>query len=74
MEGIKNYGRPPKQKTITKKENRSDILDNIINEYCLKRNSFHPSNPSPNQFIGKLEFRMKKYYNNLYKSRIAFTE
>lgn len=74
MEGIKNYGIPPKQKTITKKENRSEILNNIINEYCLKRNSFHPSNPSPNQFIGKLEFRMKKYYNKLYKSRIAFTE
>jgi hypothetical protein len=58
----------PKKRSSLRKQNKSDLLDNIINEYCLKRNSFHPSNPSPNIFIGKLEIRMKKYYNNLYRS------
>ena len=51
-----------------KKNKQSELLENIINEYCLKRNSFHPTNPSPNIFIGKLELRMKKYYNSLYNS------
>ena len=58
----------PKKKNPLRKPNNNDLLDNIINEYCLKRNSFHPTNPSPNIFIGKLELRMKKYYNNLYRS------
>ena len=57
-----------KKKNQLCKKNNNDLLDNIINEYCLKRNSFHPTNPSPNIFIGKLELRMKKYYNNLYRS------
>ena len=51
-----------------------DVLDNIIEEYCLKRNSFNPTHPSPNIFIGKLQVRMKQYYNNLYKDINCFTE
>ena len=51
-----------------------DVLENIIEEYCLKRNSFNPAHPSPNVFIGKLQVRMKQYYNNLYKDINRFTE
>lgn len=65
---VKNAKNAIHKKRALRKKNNADLLDNIINEYCLKRNSFHPTNPSPNIFIGKLEFRMKKYYNNLYKS------
>ena len=67
MEG-KNTHNLPKSKRALHKKTKTDSLDNIINEYCLKRNSFHPTNPSPNIFIGKLELRMKKYYNSLYNS------
>jgi hypothetical protein len=57
-----------------KSQQKTQILEDILEEYCLKRNSFNPPHPSPNIFIGKLEYRMKKYYNNLYKSDILFTE
>jgi hypothetical protein len=57
-----------------KSQQKTQILEDILEEYCLKRNSFNPTHPSPNIFIGKLEYRMKKYYNNLYKSDILFTE
>ena len=57
-----------------KSQQKTKILEDILEEYCLKRNSFNPTHPSPNIFIGKLEYRMKKYYNNLYKSDILFTE
>ena len=67
MEAPKRNKTPLSRKTL-KKNKQSELLENIINEYCLKRNSFHPSNPSPNIFIGKLELRMKKYYNSLYNS------
>ena len=69
MEG-KHIHKLPRIKHSLRKRQNTDLLDNIINEYCLKRNSFHPANPSPNMFIGKLELRMKRYYNNLYKSTI----
>ncbi len=55
-------------------QQKTQISEDILEEYCLKRNSFNPAHPSPNIFIGKLEYRMKKYYNNLYKSDIRFTE
>ena len=45
----------------------SPILNNILQEYCLKRNTFDPNKPSPNKFVKKLHLRMKHYYNNLYK-------
>ena len=64
----------PKRRTTYSKSNKDNVLDNIIQEYCLKRNSFNPAHPSPNLFIGKLEFRMKQYYNNLYKTTNRFTE
>lgn len=57
-----------------KHQTKSHSLEDIIKEYCLKRNSFNPEQPSPNFFIDKLEVRMKRYYNNLYKSEIRFTE
>lgn len=69
MEGGNKHNLPKSKRTLRKRSN-AELLDNIIKEYCLKRNSFHPSNPSPNMFIGKLELRMKKYYNNLYNSTI----
>ena len=67
MEKVNRKNSPLSRKNLQKNK-QSQLLDNIINEYCLKRNSFHPKNPSPNIFIGKLELRMKKYYNSLYNS------
>lgn len=45
-----------------------DVLDNIVKEYCLKRNQFHPAQPSPNLFCNRLELRMKAYYESLKSS------
>ena len=45
--------------------NNSTDYSNIINEYSLKRNNFNPNGNSPNKFIEKLEYRMKKYYDDL---------
>jgi hypothetical protein len=42
-------------------------LDNIIQEYCLKRNQFNPHKASPDLFSKKLQHRMKLYYKTLYK-------
>ena len=53
---------------------KSEVLENILKEYCLKRNLFNPAHPSPNIFIGKLQVRMKQYYNNLYKDTNRFIE
>ena len=72
METIKRNTIAKMQKR--KKETKSQVLEDILEEYCLKRNSFNPAHPSPNLFIGKLEFRMKQYYNNLYKTTNRFTE
>ena len=50
------------------KKNKNDnniTINNIINEYSLKRNNFNPNRNSPNKFIVKLEHRMKIYYNDL---------
>ena len=49
-------------------KDKSNLLNSIQNEYCLKRNKFYPAQPSPNLFCNRLEHRMKAYYNNLYKS------
>lgn len=48
--------------------NKKKILENIFNEYSLKRNKFDPNKPSPNMFTKKLQFRMKQYYNTLSSS------
>jgi len=50
---------------ITANINNSTDYSNIINEYSLKRNNFNPNGNSPNKFIKKLEYRMKKYYDDL---------
>ena len=48
--------------------NKKKILENIFNEYSLKRNKFDPNKPSPNMFTKKLQFRVKQYYNTLSSS------
>lgn len=50
------------------KKNNNDILENIFDEYSLKRNRFNPKKPSPNMFNKKLQHRMKVYYNSLYST------
>ena len=40
----------PKRRTTHSKSNKDDILDNIIREYCLKRNQFNPRKSSPDLF------------------------
>ena len=53
-----------KKRTISSEEN----LEDIIQEYCLKRNKFDPNKiVSPNLFQTKLKYRMKLYYNSLCK-------
>ena len=44
------------------------ILEEIRQEYCLKRNNFNPKGSSPNIFVSKLRWRMKTYYKDLYNS------
>ena len=62
------------QKSLTTVVSKTDpfiiskLINNIHNEYCLKRNQFNPAQLSPNIFCNRLERRMKIYYNNLYKS------
>ena len=51
-----------------KKGVKSEILENIFDEYSLKRNKFDPNKPSPNMFTKKLQFRVKQYYNTLSSS------
>ena len=41
---------------------KKSVLDDIMQEYCLKRNQFDPKKPSPNRFVNKLQLRMKVYY------------
>ena len=50
-----------------RKSTKTTDLNDILQEYCLKRNNFNPRKSSPNQFVKKLHLRMKHYYNNLYK-------
>ena len=54
---ISKYGREKKTKKINK------VMDNILNEYCLKRSTFNPAKKSPNFFLTKLQHRMKLYYS-----------
>ena len=55
-----------KRKTEKAKTKSTENLDNIIQEYCLKRNQFDPRKSSPDMFNKKLQHRMKLYYNTLY--------
>ena len=45
-------------------------IEAIIEEYISKQNLFNPHKPSPNKFLHKLEYRMKSYYNDMYKTLI----
>ena len=36
--------------------------EQIFEEYSLKKGKFDPNSTSPNEFIKKLELRMKNYY------------
>ena len=56
------------RKTESKNINKNKILENILDEYSLKRNRFDPNKPSPDMFTKKLQFRMKQYYNTLSSS------
>ena len=72
MESIQSFRSDTKRspssfKRIPKKSSSNTrVLDDIMQEYCLKRNQFDPKKPSPNRFVNKLELRMKVYYRNLY--------
>ncbi len=55
-----------KYKSQKSSNSSSNILNDIIQEYCLKRNQFNPNKASPNKFVNKLHMRMKIYYNKLY--------
>ena len=45
----------PKRRTERPKTSNTDILDNIFQEYCLKRNQFDPRKSSPDMFNKKLK-------------------
>ena len=45
---------------------KKNVLDNICQEYDLKRSQFDPFKKSPNFFNTKLQHRMKVYYHSLY--------
>lgn len=56
-------------KKTNKKSNIENILDEIRQEYGLKRIHFNPQGPSPNIFMKKLDRRMNDYYCTLSNSR-----
>jgi hypothetical protein len=73
MESYKKTHKHFVEKNIIKKSKNTSLskrnnINNIHNEYCLKRNQFYPVPTSPNLFCVRLEIRMKKYYNDLYNS------
>ena len=53
---------------MTKKESKKQCIDDIEQEYSIKRCNFNPISPSPNKFIKNLKIRMKMYYRESYKS------
>jgi len=50
------------------KKNKKLLIQDIENEYSIKRCNFNPISPSPNKFIKNLEVRMRMYYKELYSS------
>ncbi len=44
---------------------KKNFVKDICQEYCLKRNNFNPADKSPNNFVKKLEIRMKMYYETM---------
>uniref|UniRef100_A0A6C0C1Y7 Uncharacterized protein n=1 Tax=viral metagenome TaxID=1070528 RepID=A0A6C0C1Y7_9ZZZZ len=61
MEGVKKC---PRNSDGTM-EKRAHIINNITNEYYLKRNAMNPNDKSPNLFNKRLQHRMMTYYNLL---------
>ena len=66
MEVTRNKKKIPQRKKAS--PTLTTIVDEIRQEYGLKRNHFNPKGPSPNLFVSKLQMRMKKYYKDLYNS------
>lgn len=54
-------------KNSNDKTDRMQLLESIFEEYALKKNKFNPDKTSPNQFLNKLELRMKQYYVSISK-------
>lgn len=67
MENVQksNFAANKNKRNHTRKNKK---LSNIHQEYCLKRNQFYPTQPSPNLFCNRLEIRMKAYYESLKSS------
>ena len=55
----------PKRKTEKAKTKSTENLDNIIQEYCLKRNQFDPRKSSPDMFNKKLQLNFYLLFNLL---------
>jgi hypothetical protein len=66
MEGYHNSPMNHVNNIFRKKKTKQ--INNIYEEYALKRSNFDPSNRSPNLFLNKLEKRMQVYYNLLHSS------
>ena len=64
MEFLKQHSNEIKPLKINNNYNNITV-DNIINEYSLKRNNFNPSMKSPNHFANRLHQRMRLYYSSL---------
>ena len=47
---------------VNENSQKKKLLKDICKEYSLKRNNFNPTDKSPNNFMKKLEIRMKLYY------------
>ena len=56
-----------KLKNSNDNNDRMQLLESIFEEYSLKKNKFNPDKTSPNQFLNKLEYRMKQYYISISK-------
>lgn len=47
----------------SKNKKKSNLMQDIVEEYETKRNNFNPKKNSPNMFTKKLKQRLKLYYN-----------
>lgn len=54
--------------TRREKETKKQCMEDIEQEYSIKRCNFNPISPSPNKFIKNLRLRMRMYYRESYKS------
>ena len=59
---------------IPRRHRKGASMEEIRQEYSLKRNRFNPDPFSPNLFVAKLELRMRAYYTTLYNSRNLIDE